>query len=182
MGCRAKGSPWGAHLLPGSVRRSADPDVEHSRVDSGVRLTCAAAVAVLAVALPSAQAQTARCDTRQVETLSVHVGPAPVRLRPGQVVPVRLEVVRADGSAAQTGAAAVTVGVSLTGASSGRRWGAYGDLVTGPDGTGTAQVAIPQGVRGAATLDVEVFRGLVALPCLQVEEHGHLTVAWGRVT
>ncbi len=140
------------------------------------------AVLVVGGGLLPAEASPERCDTRQVETLTIRVGDAPVRLRPGQQVPVTFTVVRGSGSAAESGAAGVEVGVSLTGTAGGTRWGAYGDLVSEADGSGATSLVVPRGVSGSATLDVEVFRDLIALPCLQVEEHGHLTQAWGRVS
>ncbi len=118
-----------------------------------------------------------RCDTRQVETLTAHLPAAPSTLRAGRPLEVAVDVVRADGTAAQVGAGDVQVLVSLTG----KGWGAYDSALSEADGTVTAHVVVPAGVRGAASLDVEVFRDLVNLPCLRVEEHGRTQHAWGQV-
>lgn len=124
------------------------------------------------VTLPAQAEQ--RCDTKQVETLSVKVGTAPANLRPGQPIDVPVSVVRG----ADTPAFDVQVLVGL----SGLRWGAYAQLMSGMDGRAVVHLVVPTDAVGKAVLDVEVVRGLVNAPCVVIEEHGRVSRPWGRAT
>lgn len=139
------------------------------------RTTCAA---LLVVALaPAAGAAPARCDITQVETLTPRFGPAPKALPAGKPFTLAVKVLRAAGTPAELPAEDVEVQVGLKGAG----WSTYGQVVTDAQGKGVTQLAVPRGVKGAAEIDVEVFRVLVDAPCLTIEEHGRVTTGWGQV-
>lgn len=131
---------------------------------------------VLGMAAPAHAA--ARCDTKQVETLTARLPAAPATVRAGRPLEVPVSVVRAAGTPAELGAFDVEVLVGLTG----KGWGAYDRQVSSMDGSVTARLDVPTGVTGKVTLDVEVVRVVVAAPCLNVEEHGRTTRPWGRTT
>jgi hypothetical protein len=136
-------------------------------------------LALLGLVLVGAPAHASeRCDTKQVETLTARLPGAPAVVHAGSSLTVPVSVVRAAGTPAELGAFDVEVLVGLTG----KGWGAYDRQVSATDGTATARVAVPSGVTGTATLDVEVVRVVVAAPCLNVEEHGRTTRPWGRAT
>ena len=132
----------------------------------------------LVLAATPAHAASARCDTKQVETLTARLPAAPPEVHAGQALTVPVSVVRAAGTPAELAAFDVEVLVGLTG----KGWGAYDRQVSSMDGTATARVVVPTGVTGKATLDVEVVRVVVAAPCLNVEEHGRITRPWGHIT
>ena len=131
---------------------------------------------VLGLAAPSHAAS--RCDTKQVETLTVRLPAAPAVVRTGTTLQVPVSVVRAAGTPAELGAFDVEVLIGLTG----NGWGGYDQQRTAMDGTATARVVVPAGVTGKAALDVEVVRVVLAAPCMNVEEHGRITRPWGHAT
>lgn len=140
-----------------------------------LRTTCAA---LLVVALaPAAGAAPAICDITQVETLTPRFGPAPKTLAAGKPFSLAVKVVRAAGTPAELPADDVEVQIGLKGAG----WSTYGQVVTDPQGKGVTKLAVPRGVKGAAEIDVEVFRVLVDAPCLTIEEHGRVITSWGKV-
>jgi hypothetical protein len=133
-------------------------------------------VLLAGVLAPSAAAEPGRCDVIQLETLTPRVGAPPRVVAPGKVLALDVQVVRAGGTQAELPAEGVRVLVGLTGSD----WGAYDDVLTDAKGTARARLAVPRGARGAAEADVEVYRVVVDAPCAAVEEHGRVTLPWGR--
>lgn len=125
---------------------------------------------LLAALLAPASAAQA-CDVTQLPTLEAALPPAPTVLPAGRATRVEVTVTRAGRPAA-----GIDVFVTLRGTA----FDAYRSGVTGPDGVARLAVDVPATARGAAQLDLEVWRPLVALPCATVEEHGSRTAAWGR--
>lgn len=145
------------------------------------RYVAAFAAVLVGGGVPSVHADTvpgARCDVRQLETLTLRVGKAPAVVPRGRTLIVPVEVVRAAGTPVELGAEGVTVLVGLAGPD----WGVYGDLVSNAQGRTVARFAVPRGVRGAVRLDVEGFRPVINATCLSVEEHGRVVLPWGVVS
>jgi hypothetical protein len=138
---------------------------------AGVRTLGAAVATACWLAVPAHAGD--RCDTRQVETLTVALPSSPSGVRPGATLTVPIEVSRAAG----TPAAEVEVFVALTGS----RWGAYDIVRTNVEGSGTARLPVPRDASGKASLAVEAVREVVILPCLRLEEHGESRQSWGTV-
>ena len=117
-----------------------------------------------------AAAQT--CDSTRVHTLVAQLPQAPSTFRAGRVLQVPLGVGRAAGVAPD-----VTLQVGLFGDG----WNVYANAVTDLDGRAVARFAVPAGVRGAVKLDVDAYRILASLPCLDIEEYDRVVRPWGRV-
>lgn len=131
---------------------------------------------LLFVPVLPAQAAAVRCDITQLETLTPRFSPPPKQLVAGRRVAVIIDVVRAAGTAAERGAEGIEVLVALTG----KDWGGYDLLATNAQGRAVAHVLVPRQARGRAELELDVFRTVVGLPCLTVEEHGRAVTAWSK--
>lgn len=123
-----------------------------------------------ALVAPASAAQA--CDILQVETLEAALPAAPASLAAGRTTSVPVTVTRAGQPAGD-----VNVFVSLRG----QQFTAYRSGVTDGAGRATLLVEVPRSARGAAELDVEVWRSLVDLPCAEVEEYQRRSHPWGRV-
>lgn len=119
---------------------------------------------------PASAAQA--CDIVQVETLETELPPAPAVVAAGRTLALPVRVTRAG-----TAAAGVDVIATLDGAS----FSAYRSGVTRGDGTVVLRLDVPRAARGAAELDVQAYRPLVALPCAAFEEYDRNARPWGRV-
>jgi hypothetical protein len=128
-------------------------------------------VLLLAALIAPATAAQA-CDILQVETLEAELPAAPGALQAGRALTLPVRVTRGGQPAGE-----VNVFVALRGSG----FSAYKSAVTDAAGKVTLPIAVPASARGAAELDLEVYRTLVDLPCAEIEEYDRRTEAWGRV-